>query len=342
MLEVCGRKQNDGHRRGGIVRPVLAHKSIGAISLFRKFCKKFLSGKADKNSGRNRSRFHVSEWIVNSHRILDVRTNPCTERWSLGRRDTSDWRTADDQCSAGIHQMSTHATCTELDYTIEPWRDFAPGPWMKRIDVRDFIIANVTPYEGDGAFLSGPTERTKAVWAALQPYFREEAHKGVLDVDAATPSTMTSHAPGYIDQYNEVIVGLQTDKPFKRAIMPWGGLRMVENGLHSVGMKVDPKVAEIFTQYRKTHNDGVFDVYTPEILACRKSHIITGLPDAYGRGRIIGDYRRVALYGVARLLDEKAVERAQIDDEWPTNDVIRLREELAEQTRARHLQAIKH
>ncbi|MEM5404511.1 formate C-acetyltransferase [Paraburkholderia unamae] len=228
--------------------------------------------------------------------------------------------------------MSTLSISPELE--LDPWREFAPGPWMKRIDVRDFILANVTPYEGGDAFLCGPTERTKAVWAALQPYFREEARKGVLDVDPATPSTLTSHAAGFIDKPNEVIVGLQTDKPFKRAIMPWGGLRMVESGLHAVGMKVDSKVAEIFTQYRKTHNDGVFDVYTPEILACRKSHIITGLPDAYGRGRIIGDYRRVALYGVTRLLEEKAAERAQIDDEWPTDDVIRLREELAEQTRA--------
>jgi formate C-acetyltransferase len=236
----------------------------------------------------------------------------------------------------GYSEMSTLSTFHQMDETTDPWREFSPGPWMKRIDVRDFIVANVRPYEGDCAFLSGPTERTKAVWAALQPYLREEAHKGVLDVDPATPSTMTSHAPGYIDRPNEVIVGLQTDKPFRRAIMPWGGLRMVENGLRSVGMKVDPKVAEIFTQYRKTHNDGVFDVYTPEILACRKSHIITGLPDAYGRGRIIGDYRRVALYGIARLLDEKVAERAQIDDEWPTDDVIRLREELAEQTRALH------
>ncbi|KJK17218.1 formate acetyltransferase [Burkholderiaceae bacterium 16] len=232
--------------------------------------------------------------------------------------------------------MSTLAACTQAEHTVDPWREFARGPWMKRIDVRNFIIANVTPYEGDGTFLSGPTERTTAVWAALQPCFREEARKGVLDVDPATPSTMTSHAPGYIDRPNEVIVGLQTDKPFKRAIMPWGGLRMVESGLHAIGMEVDPRVAEIFTQYRKTHNDGVFDVYTPEILACRKSHIITGLPDAYGRGRIIGDYRRVALYGAARLLEGKAAERAQIDGMWPTDDVIRLREELAEQTRALH------
>ncbi|NPT56099.1 formate C-acetyltransferase [Paraburkholderia sp. 5N] len=236
----------------------------------------------------------------------------------------------------GCSEMSTLSTFHQMNEKTDPWRGFSPGPWMKRIDVRDFIVANVRSYEGDCAFLSGPTDRTKAVWAVLQPYFREEAHKGVLDADPATPSTMTSHAPGYIDQHNEVIVGLQTDKPFRRSIMPWGGIRMVENGLSSVGMKVDPKVAEIFTKYRKTHNDGVFDVYTPEILACRKSHIITGLPDAYGRGRIIGDYRRVALYGVNRLLEEKAAERAQIDDEWPTDEVIRLREELAEQTRALH------
>jgi formate C-acetyltransferase len=232
--------------------------------------------------------------------------------------------------------MSTAADRSRTAATTEPWRQFIPGPWMHRIDVRDFILLNVKPYEGEESFLAGPTERTKAVWATLQPYFREEAKKGVLDVDPATPSTMTSHAPGYIDRANEVIVGLQTDKPFRRAIMPWGGLRMVENGLESVGMKVDPQVAEIFTKYRKTHNDGVFDVYTPEILACRKSHIITGLPDAYGRGRIIGDYRRVALYGVARLLEVKAEERAQIDDQWPSEDVIRLREELSEQVRALH------
>ncbi len=186
--------------------------------------------------------------------------------------------------------------------TIDPWRGFIAGPWMREINVRDFILHNVTPYDGDESFLAAPTKRTLAVWAALQPYFRKEAKQGVLDVDPATPSTLTSHAPGYIDRPNEVIVGLQTDQPFKRSIMPWGGMRMVEAGLESVGMKVDPKVAEIFTKYRKTHNDGVFDVYTPEILACRKSHIITGLPDAYGRGRISGDYRCVALYGVARLL----------------------------------------
>ena len=227
-----------------------------------------------------------------------------------------------------FHPSDAHAALPHA------WRDFQPGPWTGRIDPRDFILRNVTPYDGDEGFLAAATARTKAVWAALQPYFRAEAKQGVLEVDAKTPSTMTAHAPGYIDRANEVIVGLQTDKPFRRSIMPWGGLRMVETGLHSVGAEVDPAVAETFTKYRKTHNAGVFDVYTPEILACRRNHLITGLPDAYGRGRIIGDYRRVALYGVARLIEEKQAERAQIDDEWPTDEVIRLREELAEQTRA--------
>ncbi|MFV0280668.1 MAG: formate C-acetyltransferase [Rhodoblastus sp.] len=216
------------------------------------------------------------------------------------------------------------------------WRDFNPGEWMRRIDVRDFILRNATPYEGDGGFLVGPTARTKAVWDKLQPYFAEERKKGVLDADADRPSTMLAHEPGYIDRDNEVIVGLQTDKPFRRAIFPFGGLRMVENGLEAAGLKPNPEVHDVFTKYRKTHNDGVFDVYTPEIKKCRASAIITGLPDAYGRGRIIGDYRRVALYGVDRLLEEKEVERAQLDDMWPSDEVIREREEMAEQVRALH------
>jgi formate C-acetyltransferase len=214
------------------------------------------------------------------------------------------------------------------------WRGFAAGRWCTAIDVRDFIVRNAAPYEGDGGFLVGPTARTEAVWAKLQPYFQEEQKRGVLDVDAATPSTLLAHAPGYIDRDNEVIVGLQTDKPFRRAIFPAGGLRMVEAGLTAAGFPADPAVHEAFTRYRKTHNDGVFDAYTPEILRCRKSGIITGLPDAYGRGRIIGDYRRVALYGVDRLVEAKREERAQVDDMWPTEDVIRTREELAEQLRA--------
>ncbi|HSI14860.1 MAG TPA: formate C-acetyltransferase [Chthoniobacter sp.] len=214
------------------------------------------------------------------------------------------------------------------------WRDFSGTSWKHEIDVRNFIVANVTPYVGDEAFLLAPTARTMAVWDKLQPYFREEAKKGVLDVDPKTPSSLTSHGPGYIDQDNEVIVGLQTDKPFRRAIMPTGGNKMVEDGLKASGFEPDPTVHEIFTKYRKTHNDAVFDLYTPEIRACRKSSIITGLPDAYGRGRIIGDYRRVALYGVDRLIAAKKVERTQIDGCWPSESVMQLRMDMADQMRA--------
>jgi formate C-acetyltransferase len=214
------------------------------------------------------------------------------------------------------------------------WRGFNSGNWRTRIDVRDFIINNVTSYTGDEKFLAGPSKRTKAVWEKLQPYFEKERKNGVLAVDAHTPSTVLAHKPGYIDQENEIIVGLQTDQPFKRAIFPYGGLRMVEAGLKAAGFEADPLVHEAFTKYRKTHNDGVFDAYTPEIMRCRKSGIVTGLPDSYGRGRIIGDYRRVALYGVTRLLEVKHAERAQLDDMWPTDEVIRQREELAEQMRA--------
>jgi formate C-acetyltransferase len=216
----------------------------------------------------------------------------------------------------------------------EAWRSFAGQTWKRGIDVRDFIVSNVKPYAGGAEFLVEPTARTLAVWERLQPFFREELTKGVLDVDAATPASVTSHGPGYIDRDNEVIVGLQTDKPFRRAIMPAGGYRMVEAGLKSVGREVDPAVRDTFTKYRKTHNNGVFDLYTPEILACRRSHIITGLPDAYGRGRIIGDYRRVALYGVDRLIEAKKAERAEIDARWPSDEVMRLREEMSDQLRA--------
>jgi formate C-acetyltransferase len=214
------------------------------------------------------------------------------------------------------------------------WRGFDGGHWVDAIDVRDFIVRNLIPYDGDEAFLVGPSARTQAVWAKLQPLLSEERHKGVLDADAATPSALLAHAPGWIDRENEVIVGLQTDRPFRRAIFPAGGLRMVEAGLKAAGFEADKAVHETFTRYRKTHNDGVFDVYTPEIMRCRRSAIITGLPDAYGRGRIIGDYRRVALYGTDRLRAAKADERAQLDDMWPNDEVIRQREELAEQMRA--------
>jgi formate C-acetyltransferase len=230
--------------------------------------------------------------------------------------------------------MNATAALAKKPAAEDAWRSFNPGSWQTAIDVRGFIVANVTPYTGDQQFLAGPSQRTKAVWAKLQPYFQDERKKGVLAVDAKNPSTMLAHKPGYIDKANEVVVGLQTDQPFKRAIFPFGGLRMVEAGLKAAGFEADPQVHEAFTKYRKTHNDGVFDAYTPEIMKCRKSGIITGLPDAYGRGRIIGDYRRVALYGVDRLIEVKKQERAQVDDMWPTDEVIRIREELSEQTRA--------
>src|SRR5499426_3513375 len=216
----------------------------------------------------------------------------------------------------------------------QSWRGFKPGAWSGTIDVRDFIVRNATPYLGDETFLSGPSKRTKAVWDKLQPYFRDEQKKGVLAVDAKSPSTLLAHKAGYIDRDNEVIVGLQTDQPFKRAIFPYGGLRMVEAGLKAAGFDADPQVHEAFTKYRKSHNDGVFDAYTPEIMSCRRSGIITGLPDAYGRGRIIGDYRRVALYGVNRLIERKKEEKRGLDGAMSTDDVIRDREELAEQIRA--------
>ena len=241
-------------------------------------------------------------------------------------------QTAEPEKAAASPQGS--APLTAVAGTTGEWAGFAPGAWQHAIDVRDFIQRNVMPYEGDEAFLAAPSERTKAVWAKLQPYFQDEIRKGVLDVDAKTPSSLTSHKPGYIDRDNEVIVGLQTDAPFRRAIMPYGGLRMVESGLKAAGFEPDPIVHDVFTKYRKTHNEGVFDVYTPEIMSCRRSHIITGLPDAYGRGRIIGDYRRVALYGTDKLLEAKRAERALLDAKWPSDDVIREREELSEQMRA--------
>ncbi|OJV57601.1 MAG: formate C-acetyltransferase [Cellulomonas sp. 73-145] len=214
------------------------------------------------------------------------------------------------------------------------WEGFVPGPWADRIDVRDFVQRNYTPYTGDGEFLAGPTPRTLAVWDELTPMFAVEREKGVYDVDAATPSTITSHRPGWIDKERELIVGLQTDAPLKRAIMPNGGWRMVEQALATYGYAAPREIVDVFTKYRKTHNDGVFDVYPPAVRAARSSHLITGLPDGYGRGRIIGDYRRVALYGVDALIEGKRLEKASLDMERSTEDVIRDREELAEQIRA--------
>src|SRR5688572_15079635 len=182
--------------------------------------------------------------------------------------------------------------------------DFEPGLWTKDINVRNFIQQNYTPYFGNESFLAGPTMRTTAIWKKLTDLFVEERKKGVLDV-SQVPSSITAHDAGYIDKKNEVIVGLQTDAPLKRAIMPNGGLKMVTNGLEAYGFKPDPSVVETFTKYRKTHNEGVFDAYTQDVRRCRSSHVLTGLPDAYGRGRIIGDYRRIALYGVDRLIEAK-------------------------------------
>ncbi|NKD54886.1 MULTISPECIES: formate C-acetyltransferase [unclassified Haematospirillum] len=214
------------------------------------------------------------------------------------------------------------------------WSGFRDGEWQKKVDVRDFILRNVTPYEGDDSFLAGATERTKALWDKLGELLKLEREKGVLDVSADRPSSILAHDPGYIDKDNEIIVGLQTDAPLKRAIMPNGGLRMVESGLEAYGFKIDPAVQDVWTKYRKSHNQGVFDTYTPDILAARKSGVITGLPDAYGRGRIIGDYRRVALYGVDFLRQDKQREFHELDNHSFTEDVLRLREELSEQRRA--------
>jgi formate C-acetyltransferase len=212
--------------------------------------------------------------------------------------------------------------------------EFVSGPWQDSINLRDFIQRNYTPYTGDASFLAGPTARTTGVWAKLSAMFPEERRKGVYDIDAITPSSITAHKPGYIDKDNEVIVGLQTDAPLKRAIMPFGGWRMVVNSLETYGYPVSPELEKIFTDYRKTHNTAVFDVYPPGVRRARNSHLITGLPDAYGRGRIIGDYRRVALYGIDALIAGKKNDRAELDMEPSTEDIIRAREENSEQIRA--------
>ena len=219
-----------------------------------------------------------------------------------------------------------------LDATA-PWQGFQKGLWQNEINVRDFIQQNYTPYDGNADFLAPATKRTTAIWKKLTDLFPEERRKGVLDV-SQIPSSITAHAPGYIDRDNEIIVGLQTEAPLRRAIMPNGGFRMVANALKTYGYEPDPNVVEAFTKYRKTHNDGVFDAYTNDVRRCRSSHILTGLPDAYGRGRIIGDYRRVALYGVTRLIERKQQEKASIDDLPSTDEIIRDREELSEQIRA--------
>src|SRR6478752_3939266 len=230
--------------------------------------------------------------------------------------------------------MTTSQQPTTASAPTGAWDGFKGGLWRDAIDVRDFVQQNYTPYEGDGSFLAGPTERTTGVWRKITALFPEERAKGVLDVSYDTPSTITAHAPGWIDRENELIVGLQTDAPLKRAIMPNGGLRMVLSSLKAYGYEPNPTMVEAFTKYRKTHNNGVFDAYTPDVRKCRSSHVLTGLPDAYGRGRIIGDYRRVPLYGVSRLIAEKEAEKRSLDLVMSIDEIIRDREELSEQIRA--------
>lgn len=224
---------------------------------------------------------------------------------------------------------------------FDQWNGFEKGDWQDEINVRDFIQHNYTPYEGNSDFLANPTEKTRKLWdEVLELYKKEKESKGgVLDIDTKTISTVNSHEAGYIDKDLEEIVGLQTDAPLKRAIMPFGGIRIVEKSCEAYDRKVDAEVEEIFHKYRKTHNDGVFDAYTPDIRAARSSHLITGLPDGYGRGRIIGDYRRVALYGIDVLIQEKKNDLSILDVDCLTEEVIREREEIQEQIRA--LMALK-
>ena len=219
---------------------------------------------------------------------------------------------------------------------FKEWNKFKNGDWQKEINVRDFIQNNYTPYEGDSSFLTGTTEKTKKLWnEVLELYKKEkESNGGVLDIDTKTVSTISAHNAGYINKELEEIVGLQTDAPLRRAIMPFGGIRIVEKSCEAYGREVEPSIDEIFHKYRKTHNDGVFSVYTPDIRAARSSHLITGLPDGYGRGRIIGDYRRVALYGVDVLIEEKKKELEVLDTDEFTENVIREREEIFEQIKA--------
>lgn len=214
----------------------------------------------------------------------------------------------------------------------QAWQAFVPGRWTDAIDVRDFIQKNYRPYEGDASFLAGPAQSTLSLWEKLQTLMKEERKNGILDADTRIISTIDAHAPGYIDRDLERIVGLQTEKPLKRAIMPYGGIRIVKSALEAYGYEPDPDTMAIFDKrIRKTHNDGVFDAYTEAMKAARRSGVITGLPDAYGRGRIIGDYRRVALYGIDRLIEAKEEEKRSLDMEYMTADVVLLREELAEQ-----------
>ena len=221
-----------------------------------------------------------------------------------------------------------------MERNNESWAGFKGELWKKEINVRDFIQNNYTPYTGDDSFLKPSSEKTRKVWNKLTEMFKVEREKGVYDTETKLPQSITTYGPGYIDKDNEVVVGLQTDAPLKRGIFPKGGIRMVENSLEAYGYHLDPMTKEIFTKYRKTHNEGVFSAYTDEMLACRRSAIITGLPDAYGRGRIIGDYRRVALYGTARLIEDKKQFQKRLDIQELNDEIIRNREEVTEQIHA--------
>ena len=222
---------------------------------------------------------------------------------------------------------------------MDAWRGFKEGKWTNEVDVTDFIRLNYTEYTGDESFLAGPTEATTTMWKSLAEKFKVEREKGIYDAETKIPSQIDAYGAGYINKDLEKIVGLQTDAPLKRAIFPNGGLRMVKNSLEAFGYSLDPQTEEIFTKYRKTHNDGVFSAYTDQIKKARHTGIITGLPDAYGRGRIIGDYRRVALYGVDRLIEERKAEHKKRDSSEMTEDLIRTREEIFEQIKA--LNALK-
>ena len=218
---------------------------------------------------------------------------------------------------------------------MDQWQGFKGKTWKEEVDVRDFIINNFSEYTGDESFLAGPTETTTQLWDQVMDLTKQEREAGgVLDMDTKVVSSITSHAAGYLNKEKEQIVGFQTEKPLKRSLMPFGGIRMSEQACEEAGYKVDPEVSMIFRDYRKTHNQGVFDAYTPEMRAARTTGVITGLPDAYGRGRIIGDYRRVALYGVDYLMQDKLKEFAKIGDGTMTEEIIRLREEFSEQYRA--------
>lgn len=215
------------------------------------------------------------------------------------------------------------------------WRSFTKGKWSRKVDVNNFIASNIKPYEGNEEFLVGPTSNTTELWKIISQLSKEERERGgVWDVSLDTVSTITSHAPGYIDKDKEQIVGVQTDAPFKRSIQPFGGIKMMVDATKAYGFELPQNIVDMFTNIRKTHNQGVFDAYTPDMRAVRKSGVITGLPDAYGRGRIIGDYRRIALYGIDFLIKDKKQQQTELEVDSMTEDIIRLREELSEQIRA--------